>query len=239
LNEPGMPPARGFGGRVYFYNENSETIPVEGQLVVYGYDESISRDGKSQADRKFVFPAAKIAEHFAPTDMGASYSIWVPWGQPMDPATEVTLVSMLTTSSGSVVMDQGAKNNLPGAMSKRQKEITKSANPDALFSPTPEQENTNSPPADGRPKQLQTTTIPLSPKHIEHTAVREMPVANRVVPAAAYEPTPPLDRPSTNRSHAIVEGNDTRPQDVRPSKRERRSRSGGATGTLLGPSTID
>src|SRR5436190_21582839 len=36
----GKKPTRGFGGRVYFYNAKNETIPVQGQLVVYCFDDT-------------------------------------------------------------------------------------------------------------------------------------------------------------------------------------------------------
>jgi hypothetical protein len=240
LNEPGMPPTRGFGGRVYFYDENSETIPVEGQLVVYGYDENSPREGNAKADRKFVFPAEKIAQHFAPTDLGASYSIWVPWGQPTDPTTEVTLVSVLTSSSGTVVVDEGAKNNLPGAMTERQKAISKSANPDSLFSKTSLPETQDDAERDDRPKKLSSTTIPLAPKHAEQMASREPlpPVTNRVVQAAAYEPPAPqaYTRPAPRASEAESA---TEKEPQRPSKNDRRRRPMGTTGTLLGPGAFD
>lgn len=235
LNEPGMPPARGFGGRVYFYDEKSETIPVEGQLVVYGYDENSPREGNAQADRKFVFPAEKIAEHYAPTDLGASYSVWVPWGKPTDPTTEVTLVSVLTSSSGTVVVDEGAKNNLPGAMTERQKAISKSANPDSLFSKTSEGEAQDAAELDNRPKKLSSTTIPLAPKYAEQMASREPPPpSNRVVQAAAFEPPPAPVRPVPR----AVEADSATDKD-KPAKNSRRRRAGGTTGTLLGPGAFD
>src|SRR6187402_2845531 len=40
LTQPGKPPTRGFGGRLYFYNKENQAIPVEGQLMVYGYDDT-------------------------------------------------------------------------------------------------------------------------------------------------------------------------------------------------------
>src|SRR3954469_12910506 len=39
-NAAGKKPTRGFGGRLYFYNAKNETIPVEGQLVVYCFDDT-------------------------------------------------------------------------------------------------------------------------------------------------------------------------------------------------------
>src|SRR5262245_6439845 len=41
LNQPGQVPTRGFGGRVYFYDASNSPVAVEGQLVVYGYDDTV------------------------------------------------------------------------------------------------------------------------------------------------------------------------------------------------------
>ncbi len=52
----GKPPTRGFGGRIYFYNEKSQAIPVEGELVVYGYEEAAAKSvdvAGSAADKRF------------------------------------------------------------------------------------------------------------------------------------------------------------------------------------------
>src|SRR5690242_474650 len=42
-NMPGKPSMRGFGGRLYFYNEKDQPVPVEGQLIVYGFNDSVAR----------------------------------------------------------------------------------------------------------------------------------------------------------------------------------------------------
>jgi len=39
LTMTGKPPTRGFGGRLYFYNDKSQAISVDGELVVHGYEE--------------------------------------------------------------------------------------------------------------------------------------------------------------------------------------------------------
>src|SRR5262245_15116638 len=49
--QPGQAPTRGFGGRIYFYNAKEEAIPVDGQLVVYGFDDS-NRQSVSQVPDK-------------------------------------------------------------------------------------------------------------------------------------------------------------------------------------------
>jgi hypothetical protein len=74
LIQPGKPVTRGFGGRIYFYNEKSQAIPVDGELVVYGFDDSAttkpSRASPSdmeleQSGKKFRFTAEQFTQHFS------------------------------------------------------------------------------------------------------------------------------------------------------------------------------
>ncbi len=84
LVQPGKTVTRGFGGRIYFYNEKSQAIPVEGELIVYGYDDSSAASAHSltsnvEATKKFAFTPEQFTQHFSQSDLGASYSIWIPW----------------------------------------------------------------------------------------------------------------------------------------------------------------
>jgi hypothetical protein len=75
-------PTRGFGGRLYFYNQKGQAIPVEGQLAVYGYDDTGLEGAPPQnrpPERRFAFTEEQFSKHFSKTDLGASYSIWIPW----------------------------------------------------------------------------------------------------------------------------------------------------------------
>lgn len=114
LNSPGKKPTRGFGGRVYFYDGQNKAVPVEGQLVVYGYnDTNPSVDSKSP-DRKFAFTPEQFTTHYAPTELGASYSIWIPWDEVGNEQAEVSLVPIFTATSGQLVVGQSSKVVLPG-----------------------------------------------------------------------------------------------------------------------------
>src|SRR5687768_13140173 len=73
-NAPGKKPTRGFGGRFYFYNAKNETVPVEGQLVVYCFDDTDKTSDHKQADRRVAFTPEQFSGHFSPTELGASYS---------------------------------------------------------------------------------------------------------------------------------------------------------------------
>ena len=113
LNSPGKKPTRGFGGRVYFYDGQNRAVPVEGQLVVYGYNDSRPQEGKSP-DRTFAFTPEQFAAHFSPSDLGASYSVWVPWDEVGSEQVEVSLVPIFTATSGQIVVGQSSKSLLPG-----------------------------------------------------------------------------------------------------------------------------
>lgn len=114
LTQPGKPPTRGFGGRLYFYNDKNQAIPVEGQLIVYGYNESKEKHPEGNPDRKFAFTPEQFKSHYSASDLGASYSIWIPWDGMEGDRTSISLVPVFTASTGHVVMGQQARNMLPG-----------------------------------------------------------------------------------------------------------------------------
>lgn len=118
ITQPGKPTVRGFGGRLYFYNEVNSAIEVEGQLVVYAYDDAKKRSqpqGSSQVpDRKFVFTVEQFKGHHSETDLGHSYSVWIPWDDAFGESKEISLLPVFTSSVGQVVMGQQSANLLPG-----------------------------------------------------------------------------------------------------------------------------
>lgn len=115
LTTPGETPVRGFGARIYFYNDRNQTIPVEGQLVVYGYDDSSSNVSSRAPDRKFVFTAEQFSKHFSKSDLGASYSVWIPWEPVGGPQKDVSLIPVFTSSSGKIVVGPQGINVLSGS----------------------------------------------------------------------------------------------------------------------------
>ena len=114
LAEPGQPESRGFTAMVYFYNDRSQTIPVDGELVVHGYvtTPSSRRQHNDQPDQKFVFGAEQMAKQFAPSEMGASYALWVPWDNEQF-REEVTLIATFKSKKGTVVQGAPTKLLLP------------------------------------------------------------------------------------------------------------------------------
>lgn len=133
LTQPGKPPTRGFGGRLYFYNEKNQTIPVEGQLVVFGYDDTSGPHDQGTPQRKFAFTPEQFTKHYSESDLGASYSIWIPWDGVGGDQKNVSLVPVFTGSNGKVVMGELAANVLPG----RTSELAKKQSPASLIANRP------------------------------------------------------------------------------------------------------
>ena len=107
---------RGFGGRLYFYGRGSgEPVRVDGRLVVYAFAE----DGRSPTDnrptKRYVFPPEQFAKHESDSEIGVSYSVWLPWDTVGGEQAEVSLIARFEPSQGGglVVSDQ-TRHRLPG-----------------------------------------------------------------------------------------------------------------------------
>jgi|GEM_PF-723497 len=123
MTVPGQAPMRGFGGRLYFYNEKSIAVPVKGELMIYGYEEPApnvglstpkSPDKKTVPDKKFKFSPEQFAERFSKSDLGASYSIWIPWEEAGGNVKRVSLIPIFKLDDDQVVYGDPAELTLPG-----------------------------------------------------------------------------------------------------------------------------
>ncbi len=121
LTLPGKLATRGFGGRFYFYNEKTQAIPVEGDLVVYGFDDTHkqkSSEDLNQATKRFRFTAEQFTTHFTEGELGASYSIWIPWDEAYGEAKKIMLIPTFMTKEGRTIRGAAASLNLPGKSSE-------------------------------------------------------------------------------------------------------------------------
>ena len=114
FNKPGQEATRGFGGRLYFYNSKNEAIAVQGQLVVYGFDDTNKGSDHKQPDKRVAFTPEQFTNHFSPTELGASYSVWVPWDKVGNPQAQISLVPIFTAATGQVVIGSQSLALLPG-----------------------------------------------------------------------------------------------------------------------------
>jgi hypothetical protein len=113
--EAGRVPERGFGGRMMFYDEgHGKPVKVKGHLAVYAFDEA-HRDPKNpRPDRKYVFAAEDLEKHYSKSELGHSYSFYIPWDQVGGETKGISLICRFTTLDGAVVVSDQTRQLLPG-----------------------------------------------------------------------------------------------------------------------------
>lgn len=114
--QQGGAPTRGLGGRIYFYDKVDDTIAVDGELIVYAFEDE-GQDGQPSKEpvKKFIFKQSELAEHYSPSEFGPSYSFWLPWDSDLADNKAVSVVPVFKDASGQIVMGQHARHRLPGA----------------------------------------------------------------------------------------------------------------------------
>ncbi len=118
LNQPGREGVRGFGGRLMFYvEEGARPVRVEGRLIVYAFEEDGDQGGDHIPDRRYVFTPQQFAKHYSKSELGHSYSVWLPWETVGGPPLKVTLVARFEPNGGTVVVSELARQILPGIVS--------------------------------------------------------------------------------------------------------------------------
>lgn len=114
LTHPMGPPVRGFGARVFFYDEEGKTVRTDGELKVYAFNDSGDGSSAKVPDRKFVFRQQEFQTHYAPSDLGPTYNFWIPWGPTEGPRLTVALLPIFETKDGRVIRGEQSLNVLPG-----------------------------------------------------------------------------------------------------------------------------
>lgn len=113
LKMPNKQPVRGFTGRIYFYDENDELLQVDGELTVYGYDDSQYKTSEV-ADHVYKFPPEYFAKHYNPSELGHSYAVWIPWPQEDRFRKSISLYPAFKTVKGQVLYGNISLLTLPG-----------------------------------------------------------------------------------------------------------------------------
>jgi len=109
-------PQRGFGGRLLFYEKDEkDPIKVDGQLIVYAFDETDRDPTDNKPTRRYVFPAEQLPLHMSKSELGASYSFWLPWDEAPGTETKVSLICRFEPKGGAVVTSEQTAHQLPGA----------------------------------------------------------------------------------------------------------------------------
>ena len=115
LHQTGQAGVRGFGGRVYFYEQDkTDPIEIDGGLAIYVFDADKLQAHDQRPLRKFVFTAEQFATHMSRTSLGPSYSVWLPWGEVGGPPLRLSLIARYEGSAGGTTISEPTVKLLPG-----------------------------------------------------------------------------------------------------------------------------
>lgn len=115
LHQAGQPSKRGFGGRFMFYNnESEEPIKVDGRLTVYLFDDRCEDPLKEKPIHKFVFPIETFQKHYSKSDLGHSYSFWLPVDEVGGVEKRLTIIARFDPKVGAKVLSKPSTCVLPG-----------------------------------------------------------------------------------------------------------------------------
>ena len=118
----GDKPMRGFGGRIYFYDQDmNRPVKINGTVIVYAFDE----EGRSSIDSKpnegFVFDEKTLKSKgvYKKSKLGHSYNLWIPWDSagPDGQAKKISLIVRYIPNKGASVVSSQATAYLPGRQS--------------------------------------------------------------------------------------------------------------------------
>jgi len=115
LHQTGQPSKRGFGGRLIFYNrENEKPIKVDGTLVVYLFDDRCEDPLREDPIHKYIFPAEILEKHHSESELGHSYSFWLPVDEVGGVERKLTIIPRFEPRVGGKVMAKPSTHVLPG-----------------------------------------------------------------------------------------------------------------------------
>ena len=124
LIQQGRTPTRGFGGRLFFFDEKSRVVPVAGTLTIHGFQ--VGQNGSDSEVKPFKFSPEQFTQHYSTSDFGASYSIWIPWDAVGQFEKEVSLVPTFQTTEGKIVQGAPTSVTLPGPKPKSDEKVARS-----------------------------------------------------------------------------------------------------------------
>ena len=115
LSTAGQSTKRGFGGKLMFFKRDSEDpVRVEGNLVVYAFDETDRPDHETHPSRRYIFPVEEFVRHESDSTLGPTYSFWLPWDEIGGQQRHISLIAKFEPKKGPVVIGEQTRHLLPG-----------------------------------------------------------------------------------------------------------------------------
>jgi hypothetical protein len=118
LNRAGEKSKRGFGGRIAFLKDGSEKpVRVDGQLVVYAFDDSGDDPYHTEPKRRYIFPADQLSIYEIEAPIGTTYNVYVPWDEIGGPEQKISLIARFESKEGPIIVGEQTKHYLAGPVS--------------------------------------------------------------------------------------------------------------------------
>lgn len=115
LSTAGQSAKRGFGGKLMFFKRGSDDpVRVEGNLVVYAFDETDRPDHETHPTRRYIFPMDEFIRHESDSTLGPTYSFWLPWDEVGGQQRHISLIAKFEPKDGAVVIGEQTRHLLPG-----------------------------------------------------------------------------------------------------------------------------
>lgn len=113
-HRPDQPAERGFGGRVIFYDARDQTIKIDGRVTIFVFDDQNALADNPAPRYKFVFPQDSVNAYYSKSELGHSYSFWIPLGSIEAPTQPFSLVVRYDSPTGERVLSELTKKVLVG-----------------------------------------------------------------------------------------------------------------------------
>jgi len=122
LSQHGQKPIRGFGGRIMFFDRESRAseeppmpVVVDGTLTVYVFaDDDYHKGMPNKPEKRYVFTPEQLFSHRSKSDVGHSYSVWIPWDEVGGPQRRLSLIARFEPTLGGAIMSDPRRKVLPG-----------------------------------------------------------------------------------------------------------------------------
>ena len=110
---------RGFGGRIYFYDQEMlRPVKIKGTVVVYAFDEDERSPWDAKPDEGFVFDSKTLNSKsvYSKSKLGHSYNLWIPIdkAESDSPLKKVSLIVRYIPEKGSSIVSAQTTTHLPG-----------------------------------------------------------------------------------------------------------------------------
>ena len=115
LRQARRPGVSGFGGRIMFYTAGGKKpVKVDGALTVAAFDATVEDPARIKPEKKFIFTSEDLPRHYSKSDLGHSYSFWVPWDEVGGARRRLALIARFEASTGEVIVSDTSSHILHG-----------------------------------------------------------------------------------------------------------------------------